>query len=40
MATGQTGIMIEGWGAPVDAVVSDFLQGTVERIVEQGEELG
>ena len=40
VATGQTGIMIEGWGAPVDAVVSDFLQGTVERIVEQGERLG
>ncbi len=37
VATGQTGIMIEGWGAPVDAVVSDFVQGTVERIVEQGE---
>jgi len=40
VATGQTGIMIEGWGAPVDAVVSDFVQGTVERIVEQGEALG
>jgi uncharacterized NAD-dependent epimerase/dehydratase family protein len=40
VATGQTGIMIEGWGSPVDAVVSDFLQGTVERIVEQGERLG
>ena len=40
VATGQTGIMIEGWGAPVDAVVSDFVQGTVERIVEQGEQLG
>lgn len=40
VATGQTGIMIEGWGAPVDAVVSDFVQGTVERIVEEGEALG
>jgi len=40
VATGQTGIMIEGWGAPVDAVVSDFVQGTVERIVEHGEQLG
>jgi uncharacterized NAD-dependent epimerase/dehydratase family protein len=38
VATGQTGIMIEGWGAPVDAVVSDFVQGTVERIVARGEE--
>jgi uncharacterized NAD-dependent epimerase/dehydratase family protein len=40
VATGQTGIMIEGWGAPVDAIVSDFVQGTMERIVEQGEQLG
>ena len=40
VATGQTGMMIEGWGAPVDAIVSDFVQGTVERIVEQGEALG
>jgi len=40
VATGQTGIMIEGWGAPVDAIVSDFVQGAMERIVEQGEQLG
>jgi uncharacterized NAD-dependent epimerase/dehydratase family protein len=40
VATGQTGIMIEGWGSPIDAVASDFVQGTVERIVEQGEALG
>src|SRR4029079_4081590 len=38
VATGQTGIMIEGWGEPVDAIVSDFVQGTVERITAQGEE--
>jgi uncharacterized NAD-dependent epimerase/dehydratase family protein len=38
VATGQTGIMIEGWGAPIDAVVSDFVNGTVEAIVAQGEE--
>lgn len=38
VATGQTGIMIEGWGAPVDAVVSDFVNGTVESIVAQAEE--
>ncbi len=38
VATGQTGIMIEGWGAPVDAVVSDFINGTVEGIVAQAEE--
>ena len=29
-ATGQTGILIEGSGIAVDAVVSDFLSGAVE----------
>jgi uncharacterized NAD-dependent epimerase/dehydratase family protein len=37
VATGQTGIMIEGWGVAVDRVISDFLNGTVEWLVEQGE---
>ncbi|TYL40070.1 DUF1611 domain-containing protein [Natronococcus pandeyae] len=37
--TGQTGIMIEGWGNPVDRVVSDFTAGAVEEmIVEKGDE--
>jgi uncharacterized NAD-dependent epimerase/dehydratase family protein len=40
VATGQTGMMIEGWGVAVDRVVSDFAQGTVEWLVEQGEGLG
>ena len=40
VATGQTGMMIEGWGAAVDRLISDFAQGTVEWLVEQGEELG
>ncbi len=40
VATGQTGIIIEGWGAPVDAVVSDFVNGTVEGIVARAEESG
>ncbi len=38
--TGQTGMMIEGWGVAVDRLVSDFTQGTVEWLVEQGEGLG
>lgn len=38
VATGQTGIMIEGWGAPIDAVVSDFVNGTTEAIVARAEE--
>ena len=38
VATGQTGIMIEGWGIAVDAVVSDFVAGAAERLVLQGSE--
>jgi len=38
--TGQTGMMIEGWGAAVDRLISDFTNGTVEWLVEQGEARG
>jgi uncharacterized NAD-dependent epimerase/dehydratase family protein len=38
--TGQTGMMIEGWGVAVDRVISDFLNGTVEWMVEEGEQRG
>ncbi|WP_323675478.1 DUF1611 domain-containing protein [Halorubellus sp. PRR65] len=31
--TGQTGIMIEGWGTCVDRVVSDFTAGAVEEMI-------
>jgi len=31
-ATGQTGIMIAGSGVPVDAVVADFISGSVEHL--------
>jgi len=40
VATGQTGMMIEGWGVAVDRLISDFAQGTVESLVEEGEALG
>ncbi|HET7678254.1 MAG TPA: DUF1611 domain-containing protein [Candidatus Limnocylindrales bacterium] len=40
VATGQTGIMIEGWGVAVDRVIADFLQGTCEWLVEQAEAMG
>ena len=40
MPTGQTGMMIAGWGVTVDRVISDFLNGTCESLVEQGEALG
>jgi uncharacterized NAD-dependent epimerase/dehydratase family protein len=33
VATGQTGIMIEGDGCPVDAVVVDFINGAAEKLV-------
>jgi uncharacterized NAD-dependent epimerase/dehydratase family protein len=35
--TGQTGMMIEGWGVAIDRVAADFLQGTVEWLTEEGE---
>ena len=38
--TGQTGMMIEGWGVAVDRVISDFVQGTVEWLVEEAEARG
>ena len=38
--TGQTGMMIEGWGVAVDRVISDFVQGTVEWLVEKAEAAG
>src|SRR5436305_1731994 len=40
VATGQTGMMIEGWGAAVDRLISDFAQGTIEWLVEEGERRG
>jgi uncharacterized NAD-dependent epimerase/dehydratase family protein len=38
--TGQTGMMIEGWGAAVDRLVADFVQGTCEWLSEEGERRG
>ncbi len=38
VATGQTGIMIEGWGIGVDAVVADFIGGAAEQITLRGAE--
>ncbi|MFI5254001.1 MAG: DUF1611 domain-containing protein [Candidatus Limnocylindrales bacterium] len=38
--TGQTGMMIDGWGVAVDRVIADFLNGTCEWLVEQAEEMG
>jgi uncharacterized NAD-dependent epimerase/dehydratase family protein len=38
--TGQTGMMIDGWGVAIDRVISDFAQGTAEWLVEEGEKRG
>lgn len=35
IATGQTGILIEGEGCPVDRVISDFTSGAVEKMILQ-----
>ena len=35
-ATGQTGILIEGWGTAVDAVIADFIGGATEALVLEG----
>ncbi|WP_404305946.1 DUF1611 domain-containing protein [Neorhodopirellula lusitana] len=37
VATGQTGIMISGTGIPVDCVVSDFVNGSVEALVRRND---
>jgi uncharacterized NAD-dependent epimerase/dehydratase family protein len=37
-ATGQTGILVEGWGISVDAVVADFIAGAAESLVLEAAE--
>lgn len=34
--TGQTGIAISGWGIAVDHVLSDYVSGAAERLVDEG----
>ena len=37
-ATGQTGILITGQGVPLDAVVADFMAGSVEYLTPENDE--
>jgi uncharacterized NAD-dependent epimerase/dehydratase family protein len=36
VATGQTGIMIAGWGTAIDRVIGDFASGAAEQLVLEG----
>jgi len=36
--TGQTGILLEGWGIAVDSVIADFIGGAAERLVLEAAE--
>jgi uncharacterized NAD-dependent epimerase/dehydratase family protein len=38
--TGQTGVAIAGWGIAVDHVLSDYVSGAAERLVDEGGERG
>jgi uncharacterized NAD-dependent epimerase/dehydratase family protein len=38
--TGQTGIVVAGWGIAVDAVVADFLAGAAERLLVEARARG
>lgn len=40
VATGQTGILIEGDGTPLDAIPGDFMSGEVERLVVAADKAG
>ncbi|MBI3892763.1 MAG: DUF1611 domain-containing protein [Candidatus Wallbacteria bacterium] len=33
LATGQTGIMIAGFGVPLDRVIGDFMAGSIEQLI-------
>lgn len=37
-ATGQTGIMVEGDGYPVDCMVADFVSGAAERLIMENQD--
>lgn len=38
IATGQTGILVSGYGLPIDRIISDFIAGAAERLVMENSE--
>ncbi|MGE5314641.1 MAG: DUF1611 domain-containing protein [Acidobacteriota bacterium] len=40
IGTGQTGIMISGRGVAVDAVISDYIAGSIERAIDEADQNG
>ncbi|MBI3735750.1 DUF1611 domain-containing protein [Candidatus Sumerlaeota bacterium] len=38
IATGQTGIMVSGYGLPIDRIISDFVAGAAERLVMENQD--
>ncbi|MBM3999100.1 MAG: DUF1611 domain-containing protein [Planctomycetes bacterium] len=40
IATGQTGIMVEGDGTPIDCVVADFVSGAAEQLILRNQHHG
>jgi uncharacterized NAD-dependent epimerase/dehydratase family protein len=38
IATGQTGIMVEGDGLPIDCVVADFVSGAAEKLILENQQ--
>ena len=40
VATGQTGILIRGRGIAVDAIISDYIAGSIEREIDRSESEG
>ncbi len=38
IATGQTGILVEGDGLPIDCVVADFVSGSAEKLIVENQQ--
>lgn len=38
LATGQTGILVSGYGLPIDRIISDFVAGAAERLILENQD--